>query len=72
MTEDYPVNAFRIAENRLVKNSGFTEDKLFPLDIPEGCVINKILQPDNLLYDSAGNPLNKISCCLLKQEMSGK
>ena len=72
LCEDYPVNAFRIAENRLVKNSGFTEDKLFPLDIPEGCVINKILQPDNLLYDSAGNPLNKISCCLLKQEMSGK
>jgi hypothetical protein len=58
-----------IKDNRLVRNVGFTEDKLFPLDIPEGCVINKILQPDNLSYDAEGRPLYKISCCLLKQEM---
>ncbi len=69
LCEDYPVNAYRIEENRLLRNTGFTEDKLFPLDIPEGCVINKILQPDNLRYDSEGSPLYKISCCLLKQEM---
>jgi MoaA/NifB/PqqE/SkfB family radical SAM enzyme len=70
LCEDYPVNTFRIEENRLIKNAGFTEDKLFSLDISEGCVINKILQPDNLRYDSEGKPLYKISCCLLKQEMS--
>lgn len=69
LCEDYPVNAYRIEENRLLRNTGFTEDKLFPLDIPEGCVINKILQPDNLRYDSEGSPLYKISCCLLKQEI---
>jgi MoaA/NifB/PqqE/SkfB family radical SAM enzyme len=70
LCEDYPVNGFRIEENLLIKNTGFTEDKLFTLDIPEGCVINKILQPENLDYDTEGKPLYKISCCLLKQEMN--
>lgn len=72
LCEDYPVNGFRIEENELIKNTGFTENKLFPLDIAEGCVINKILQPDNLRYDTKGKPLYKISCCLLKQEMTAK
>ena len=72
LCEDYPMNGFRIKENRLIKNSGTTENKLFSLDIPEGCVINKMLQPDNLHYDAAGKPLYKISCCLLKQEISPK
>jgi len=71
LCEDYPVNSYRIEENRLIENSGFTESRLFSLDIPEGCVINKLLQPDNLLYDDQGRPLHKISCCLLKQEMRG-
>ena len=70
LCEDYPVNGFRIDENLLIKNTGFTEDKLFTLDIPEGCVINKLLQPENLDYDPEGKPLYKISCCLLKQEMA--
>jgi hypothetical protein len=60
-----------IEGNRLIPNTGFTETKLFGLDIPEGCVINKLLQPENLSYDAAGNPLYKISCCLLKQEIRG-
>jgi MoaA/NifB/PqqE/SkfB family radical SAM enzyme len=72
LCEDYPVNGFKIEENRLIKNTGFTEDKLFTLDIPEGCVINKMLQPDNLHYDAEGRPLYKISCCLLKQEITPK
>ena len=70
LCEDYPVNTFMIEDNQLIRNGGFTEDRLFPLDIPEGCVINKILQPDNLGYDAEGRPLYKISCCLLKQEIS--
>jgi len=70
LCEDYPVNGFRIDENLLIKNTGFTEDKLFSLDIPEGCVINKLLQPENLDDDSEGKPFYKISCCLLKQEMN--
>jgi MoaA/NifB/PqqE/SkfB family radical SAM enzyme len=72
LCEDYPVNGFRIAENRLCKNNGITETRLFSLDIAEGCVINKLLQPENISYDAAGKPLYKISCCLLKQEVSGR
>ena len=72
LCEDYPINSFRIEEDRLIENSGFTESRLFTLDIPEGCVINKLLQPDNLRYDAQGKPLHKISCCLLKQEIRGK
>ena len=70
LCEDYPVNGFRITENQLITNSGITETRLFSLDIPEGCVINKLLQPENINYDDAGKPLYKISCCLLKQELS--
>ena len=69
LCEDYPVNAYRIEDDRLVKNDGILEDGFFTLDIPEGCVINKLLQPDNLQYDAEGKPLYKISCCLLKQEI---
>lgn len=71
LCEDYPVNTFRIEQNSLIENAGFTEKKFFSLDIPEGCVINKMLQPDNLRYDAEGSPLYRISCCLLKQEISG-
>jgi MoaA/NifB/PqqE/SkfB family radical SAM enzyme len=69
LCEDYPVNSYRIEDNRLIKNEGILEDSFFTLDIPEGCVINKLLQPNNLQYDAAGKPLYRISCCLLKQEM---
>jgi MoaA/NifB/PqqE/SkfB family radical SAM enzyme len=69
LCEDYPVNAYRIEDDRLIKNDGILEDNFFTLDIPEGCVINKLLQPDNLQYDKTGKPLYRISCCLLKQEV---
>jgi len=69
LCEDFPVHAFTIEDNRLVKNTGLTEDRFFTLDIPEGCVMNKLLQPGNIRYDDQGNPLYRISCCLLKQEM---
>ena len=69
LCEDYPVNTYRIEDDKLIKNDGIMEDSFFTLDIPEGCVINKLLQPDNLQYDAAGKPRYKISCCLLKQEM---
>ena len=31
--------------------------------------MNRLLQPDNISYDSNGRPLHRISCCLLKQEI---
>jgi len=70
LCEDHPLNTWRIEDNQLVKNQGLVEEKLFTLlDIPEGCVMNKLLQPGNLRYDPDGRPLHRISCCLLKQEM---
>jgi MoaA/NifB/PqqE/SkfB family radical SAM enzyme len=69
LCEDYPVNGFRIEDKRLIPENGITETRLFSLDIPEGCVINKLLQPDNIRYDVSGKPLYRISCCLLKQEI---
>lgn len=69
LCEDHPVNGYRIENDRLVKNEGLTEDKFFRLDIVEGCVMNKLLQPDIIEYDERGKPLFRISCCLLKQEI---
>jgi hypothetical protein len=42
---------------------------LFELTIPEGCVMNKLLQPDNIDYDAQGRPQHRISCCLLKEAL---
>ncbi|MBU1564072.1 MAG: radical SAM protein [Proteobacteria bacterium] len=69
LCEDHPINAYRIEDNRLVKNEGLTERKFFRLNIVEGCVMNKLLQADNIEYDEQGKPLYQISCCLLKQEI---
>ena len=70
LCEDYPIHSFSIHENQLVKNTGLTEDRFFSLTIPEGCVINKLLQPDNIDYRDDGAPRHRISCCLLKQEIT--
>ncbi len=31
--------------------------------------MNKIIQPDNLIYHKDGSPAYKIACCLLKEEI---
>ena len=67
--EDYALNTFRIEDGRLLRNTGLVEEKLFALDIPEGCVMHKLLQSDNLEYTPEGQPCHRISCCLLKQEV---
>lgn len=69
LCEDFPLHTFQIEENCLVEQQGITEKKLFSLDIQEGCVMNKLLQPGNIDYDEAGHPRHRISCCLLKQEI---
>lgn len=69
LCEDYPINSFRIENDSLVKNDGLMEDRFFQLDIAEGCVMNKLLQPDTIEYDEAGKPRHRICCCLLKQEI---
>ena len=69
LCEDFPLHTFQIEENCLVEQPGITEKKLFSLDIQEGCVMNKLLQPGNIDYDAQGHPRHRISCCLLKQEI---
>ena len=59
-----------LEDNRLVKTDKINEQDLFRLDIPEGCVMNKLIQPENLSYHADGSPKYKIACCLLKEEIS--
>ena len=69
LCEDHPIHAFEIEGDRLVRREGLTEARFFPLAIPEGCVMNRLLQPDNISYHPDGTPVHRISCCLLKQEV---
>lgn len=72
LCEDYPFHSYEIRDDRLVATGGINEARLFSLDIPEGCVMNKLLQPDTICYDDSGRPLHRISCCLLKQRITGQ
>ena len=69
LCEDYPLHSLELRGNELLRHEGVNEDRLFTLDIPEGCVMNKLLQPDNIDYLPDGRPSHRISCCLLKQEI---
>jgi len=69
LCEDYPVHSYEIIKNRLRRRAGLTEKNFFSLDIAEGCVMNKLLQPETISYDRDGVPHHRISCCLLKQRI---
>jgi MoaA/NifB/PqqE/SkfB family radical SAM enzyme len=69
LCEDYPIHSYEIQDDQLVHREGLNEDRFFSLIIPEGCVMNRLLQPDNIAYQADGTPLHRISCCLLKQEI---
>ncbi|HCY83721.1 MAG TPA: radical SAM protein [Desulfobacteraceae bacterium] len=68
--EDFPLHSFEILDGALVPRPQINETDLFGLDIPEGCVMNKMIQPGNLAYDKTGAPCHKIACCLLKEEIT--
>ncbi len=70
LCEDYPIHSYQIEGNTMHPRLGLIEKNLFGITIPEGCVMNKLLQPGSLDYHSDGSPCHRISCCLLKQEMS--
>jgi MoaA/NifB/PqqE/SkfB family radical SAM enzyme len=69
LCEDYPVHSLAFREDQLVPAARLNESDFFQLDIPEGCVMNKLIQPDNLSYREDGTPEYKIACCLLKEEV---
>ncbi|MBA3008627.1 MAG: radical SAM protein [Proteobacteria bacterium] len=68
--EDFPLHSHEIINNRLMALPPINETDLFKLTIPEGCVMNKMIQPGNLTYDTDGKPCHRIACCLLKQELT--
>ena len=69
LCEDFALHSLIFKNNRLVPAEKLNESNLFQLNIAEGCVMNKLIQPDNLSYDGAGEPEYKIACCLLKEEI---
>lgn len=69
LCEDFPIHSLEISNNELKHRDGLNEDRFFTLNIPEGCVMNKLLQGDTIYYQTDGTPQHRISCCLLKQEM---
>jgi MoaA/NifB/PqqE/SkfB family radical SAM enzyme len=70
LCEDFPLHSRVFEENRLRTRPPINEKDLFALSIPEGCVMNKLIQPDNLSYDRQGRPKYQIACCLLKEELN--
>ena len=70
LCEDFPLHQFEFRQDQLMERSKINEKDLFQLTIPEGCVMNKIIQPDNLAYGPDGAPEYKIACCLLKEEVT--
>jgi MoaA/NifB/PqqE/SkfB family radical SAM enzyme len=70
LCEDYPLHSLRIEDGRLIETDPINETHLFQLDIPEGCVMNKLIQPGNITYGADGIPAHRIACCLLKEEVS--
>jgi len=72
LCEDFPIHSLEITNNRLCEREGLNEDRFFQLNIPEGCVMNRLLQPGNIEYLPDGRPAHRVSCCLLKQEVTGR
>lgn len=69
LCEDYPLHSYEIRNNQLFEMPKICERELFTLDIPEGCVMNKLLHPYNIPYDQKGNVASRIACCMLKEEI---
>jgi len=69
LCEDFPLHSLAFIDDQLVAAGPINEADLFKLDIAEGCVMNKLIQPRNLAYLSDGSPAYKIACCLLKEQI---
>jgi Fe-coproporphyrin III synthase len=67
LCEDFPLHSLVFEDNRLVATAAVNEADLFELSIAEGCVMNKLIQPGNIVYDDNGIPAYQIACCLLKE-----
>jgi hypothetical protein len=72
LCEDFPLHSQLFKDDKLIETPEINEKDLFNLNIPEGCVMNKLIQPKNILYNRDGTPQYKIACCMLKEEILGK
>jgi len=72
LCEDFPLHSYVFDKNKITPGPPINERNLFQLSIPEGCVMNKLIQPGNLSYDRQGRPKYKIACCLLKEEIKAE
>ncbi|MDA3898435.1 MAG: radical SAM protein [Desulfobacteraceae bacterium] len=70
LCEDFSLHSFEIRDNALIEKEKINEQDLFALNIPEGCVMNKLVQSGNLSYKDDGTPEYQIACCLLKEEVT--
>lgn len=70
LCEDYPLHSMIFKDNKLLKTGRINESDCFGLKIPEGCVMNRLIQPENLKFTGEDVPEYKIACCLLKEEIS--
>ncbi|MGD9330301.1 MAG: radical SAM protein [Desulfobacterales bacterium] len=69
LCEDFPLHSLTLEDGVLKAMPAINEKDLFALDIPEGCVMNRLVQPGNLSYGDDGAPAYRIACCLLKEEV---
>ena len=69
LCEDYPLHSMLFKDNALIDTPRINENDFFALDIDEGCVMNKLIQPDNLSDRLEGTTQYKIACCMLKEEI---
>ena len=70
LCEDHPLHSLCIEGDVIVPTPKINETDLFGLTIPEGCVMNRMIQPGNITYDGEGHPMRRIACCMLKEEIS--
>ncbi len=70
LCEDFPIHSLCFEKDRLISTPSLNERNFFDLTIPEGCVMNKLIQSDNLSYREDGIPAYQIACCMLKEEVS--
>jgi len=69
LCEDFPIHGMVFEGDRLVEKGPLNETDFFRLEIPEGCVMNKLVQPGNLSYLPDGAPEYRVACCMLKEEV---
>jgi MoaA/NifB/PqqE/SkfB family radical SAM enzyme len=72
LCEDFPIHSLQFEENRLVAADRLNESDFFKLTIPQGCVMNRLIQAENLTGAAAGRSNDRVACCLLKEELRSR